>query len=75
VAVCTIMEVDADIVTFIWSDGAGVSYRYFESDTGVACAVDDGDYSIRLRGGYYTSGLKEGEVVLMLTGHSHLLKG
>ena len=74
-AVCAIMEVDADIVTFIWSDGAGVSYRYFESNIGVACAADEGLYSVRLRGGYYTSGLKETEAVLLITDHSHLLKG
>jgi len=69
------MEVDADIVTFIWSDGAGVSYRYFESDTGVACAVDAGRYSVRLKGGYYASDLKEDEVVLLLTDRSRLLRG
>lgn len=71
------MEVDADIVTFIAGDlQTGELYHYLETDLGVAACVIGGDvYSLRLKGGYYESGLTEVEAVRMLTDRSRQLHG
>jgi hypothetical protein len=71
------MEVDTDIVTFIGSDlRTGATYCYFESDTGVAaCVFGERVYSVRLKGGFYASGLEESEALRLLTAHSPLPTG
>lgn len=62
------MDVDAEIVTFVAGDArTGFLYHYFETALGVAASLRGDDaYSIRLKGGFYATGLTEEEVLSLL---------
>lgn len=70
------MEAEPELATFIL-ESDGVALDYLESPTGVAASLLDQDsYSVRLKGGYYASGLTVSEAIQVLCAkdsqtHSH----